>query len=556
VHGFEQIAVILAIAAVIGFIARSLAQPLIVAFIAVGILVGPVGFGIVEGQEEIAVLAEIGIALLLFVVGLKLDLHLIRTVGPVALAAGVGQIAFTSGIGFVLALLLGFDVTTSLYIAVALTFSSTIIIVKLLSDKGEIERPHGRIAMGILIVQDIAVVVVMIVLSAFSVEGGLAGQLGLVLLRSVAFLVAIAVLMRWVLPVLLHRLARTPELLVLFAIAWAVGLAAAGDALEFSGEVGAFLAGVSLASTPFREAIGSRLSTVRDFLLLFFFIDLGAGLDFGDAGANLFAAGVLSAFVLLGNPVIVMAIMGVMGYRRRVSFQTGLTVAQISEFSLIFVALGLSLGHITDATVGLVTTVGLITISLSTYLILNAEAIFDRLSPWLRVFERAHPGAGGLDEERDGVAPRVVVVGLGRYGTLVTERLRAAQVPVLGVDFDPEVLGRWGDEYADTVYGDAEDQDLPGSLPLDDVVWVVSTTGHVEADRSLIGALRDAGYTGAVAVTARHPADVTRLQEAGADRVLRPYEVAAADLLESLRDDLVLDTGAGRGADDDEDPGP
>ncbi|HUF31588.1 MAG TPA: cation:proton antiporter family protein [Acidimicrobiales bacterium] len=537
---FQQIAAVLAVTAAVGFVARRLSQPLIVAYIAVGILVGPVGIGVVEGQEEIAVLAEIGIALLLFVVGLKLDLHLIRTVGPVALASGLGQVAFTSAIGFVLALLLGFAPVTALYIAVALTFSSTIIIVKLLSDKGEMERPHGRIAMGILIVQDLVVVIVMIVLSAFGTDGdaSIPIQLGLVVVKGVAFLGGIVVLMRWVLTPLLHRLARTPELLVLFAIAWAVGLAATGEALDFSEEVGAFLAGVSLASTPYREAIGSRLATVRDFLLLFFFIDLGAGLDFGDAGANVAAALVLSLFVLIGNPIIVMTIMGVMRYRRRVSFSTGLTVAQISEFSLIFAALGLSLGHITEAAVGLITTVGLITISMSTYLILNSEAIFERLSPALRIFERNDAREASFGAASDHPPPRVIVVGLGRYGTMVMEQLHEAGVPALGIDNDPDALGRWADDLANTAYGDAEDQDLPEMLPLDDVVWVVSTSGHLPADRALISALRDHGYRGSIAVTSRHPADVDLLEKAGADRVLRPYALAASHLISDLREAL------------------
>jgi Kef-type K+ transport system membrane component KefB len=535
-HVFQQIAAVLFIAAVVGAFARWLGQPLIVAFIVVGIVVGPLGVGIVEDAEQIGVLAQIGIALLLFVVGLKLDLHLIRTVGPVALAAGLGQVGFTSAIGFLITLGLGYEPVTALYVAIALTFSSTIIIVKLLSDKNEIEQPHGRVAMGILIVQDLVVVLVMIMLTAFGerTDASLPVELGLVAVKGALFLGAIAILMRWVLTPLLHRLARTPELMVLFAIAWAVGLAAAGDLLGFSEEVGAFLAGVSIASTPYREAIGARLVSIRDFLLLFFFIDLGTSLDFGDAGTQLVAAIVLSVFVLVGNPIIVMAIMGVMRYRKRVSFSTGLTVAQISEFSLIFAALGLSLGHIDQSTVGLITTVGLVTIGLSTYLILNSNTIFERLAPFLGVFERDSARDVTFETADDLPAPRVVVFGLGRYGSQIIDHLVERDVPLLAVDFDPEALLRCEGRGVQTFYGDAEDQELPEALPLDQVEWVICTAAQLDTNLALVHALRHHGYRGRAALTAHTPADAERLRRAGVDRVLMPFTDAAGALVESM----------------------
>ena len=345
-NAFYEVAALLLIAAAVGAVAVRLRQPLIMGFIAVGILVGPV-LGLVTADEQIDLLAEMGIALLLFIVGLKLDLHLIRTMGPVALAAGLGQVIFTSVFGFLIALALGFELIPAIYVAIALTFSSTIIIVKLLSDKQEIDSLHGRIAIGLLIVQDIVVVLVMIALTAFGgQEGGFGRELLQVALQGAAFLVAIALLMRCVLPHLLRRLASSPELLVVFSIAWAVALSATGDFLGFSKEIGAFLAGVSLGSTEYRDAIGSRLTSLRDFLLLFFFISLGSEIELNLLGEQIGAGIVLSLFVLIGNPFILLVIIGIMGYRRRTGFLAGLTVVQISEFSLIFAGLGLTLGHI------------------------------------------------------------------------------------------------------------------------------------------------------------------------------------------------------------------
>jgi Kef-type K+ transport system membrane component KefB len=540
---FYQFTAILALAAGAGAIGLLLRQPLIVMFIAVGIGVGPTGLGLTRAGEGIELLAQMGIAVLLFLVGLRLDVHVIRNLGPVALATGLGQVVFTSVVGFVICLALGMAVVPSVYVAVALTFSSTIIIVKLLSDKREIDALHGRIAVGFLIVQDIVVVLVMIALSAFGTAGQIDNPITagmLIFGKGIVLLAVIALLMRYVLPPLVHQLARSQELLVLFAIAWAMILASAGDFLGFSKEVGAFLAGVSLASTPFRESIGGRLTSVRDFLLLFFFIELGAGLDLSLIGEQLAAASVLSVFVLVGNPLIVMIIMGYMGYRKRTGFLAGLTVAQISEFSLILGALGVTLGHISPATMGLITLVGLVTIGLSTYLILYSHPIYERIAPWLSLFERRVPF-----RERDGdtkvTAVGYILFGLGRYGSNIARILRHQGQSVLGVDFDPEVIAVWHKHHYPAQYGDAEDPELAASLPLERAQWVVCTAPRLETNLAVLKAVREFGYRGHVALTAHHAHDAVLLKERGANLVLMPFveaaEKAASELLNSPVDE-------------------
>ena len=525
-NAFAEIALTLLAAAVVGAVGTWLRQPLIVSFIAVGILVGPAGIGLVTQHEEIELLASIGISLLLFVVGLKLDFQTIRTLGPVALATGVGQIVVTSVVGFLIAVAMGMDTLTATYVAVALTFSSTIIIVKLLSDKHEIDALHGRIAVGFLIVQDLCVILVMIGITAIggerSADQSLMAHAATILVKGLGFLALVAVLAVRVLPATTTLLARSPELLVLAGIAWAVVLAAVGEVLGLSKEVGAFLAGASLASTPYREAIGSRLVTVRDFLLLFFFIDLGARLDLSILGATLGAATLFSAYVLIGNPIIMMAIMGMMGYRKRTAFLAGLTVAQISEFSLILAALGVSVGHLGPEAMGLITTVGLITIALSTYMIMYSARLYEWLAPWLGIFERRTPfreaGANtGAPQKAD-----VVVLGLGRYGGGIVRHLLLRHRRVIGVDFDPEALARWRKEGVSVVYGDASDPELFDHLPLAEVNWVVSTAPDIETSRVLLQHLRERGYTGKIAVACRSAdeGDVLRLQ--GADVLLRP----------------------------------
>lgn len=527
---FSEMAVLLLMAACIGVVGVRMRQPLIVAFIAVGILVGPSVLGWVSVNDQIDLLAKLGITLLLFVVGLKLDLHIIRTMGLVALATGLGQVIFTSFVGYLIALSFGMAPMAALYVAVALTFSSTIIIVKLLSDKREVDTLHGRIALGFLIVQDLVVVLVMIGLNALNktTELSLAHAAFAVLVKGGGFILAVGLVTRYVLPRLLHSMSHSRELLVLFGIAWAVALATTGASLGLSKEVGAFLAGVSLASTPYRDALGARLVSLRDFLLLFFFIDLGARLDLGLLGGQIFEALALSMFVLIGNPLIVMVIMGVLGYRKRTGFLAGLTVAQISEFSLILGALGLSLGHIDRETMGLITLVGLITISASTYMIIYSHQLYEKLAPWLKFFERQSPyrerESGAVFEE--GTAD-IVLFGMGRYGNGIAQALRARGCRMVCFDYNPQLV-RTGDAMGYTLlYGDAEDPEFVTSLPLSRIQWVVCTARELQVNQMLIQSLLSVGYMGRIAVTTNNPSEVAQLEQGGADLVLMPYADAA-----------------------------
>ena len=537
---FHELAAILMIAGIIGIVAQKLRQPLIISYILTGILVGPAALGWASGGSELKLLSSIGISVLLFVVGLKLDVGLIRSVGPVALATGLGQIVFTALFGFLLSLGLGFAPVKAIYIAVCLTFSSTIIIVKLLSDKREIDSLHGRIAVGFLVVQDIAVIMAMILLTSFANAGGggFASQALRLLLVGTAFVLGTAATMRWVMPPLLGRLAQNQELLVLFAVVWAVGLAALADSVSFSKEVGAFLGGVSIASTPYREAIASRLTGLRDFLLLFFFIDLGSGLNLSAAGLQLGPALVLSVLVLVGNPLIVVAIMGAMGYRRRTGLLAGLTVAQISEFSLILAALGLQLGQLGEGEVSLITLVGVITIGLSTYMILGSDRLYTWLQGPLRVFERAIPFSELKDSISGPARVDVVLLGLGRFGSAIYRQLQPYNLTILGIDFDPQALRVAAAEGLPVQYGDSEDPEFTSSLPLTFATVVVSTLPSLEANAAISHGLQSAGFLGHFIATAHNEAEVVRLEFLGAQRTLLPFLDAAERAAELIVEDL------------------
>jgi len=543
---FGEVAILLAMAAAIGFAGLMLRQPLIVSFIAVGLLAGPSVLDVVRSDEQIDFLAELGIAVLLFLVGTKLDVKLIRSLGVVALTTGLGQVAFTAVFGFLIGLALGLEPVASIYVAVALTFSSTIIIVKLLSDKREIDSLHGQIALGFLIVQDLVVVLSMIVLSTLGMgvaDDGGGGRIAAILVAAAGMLLLVVLFVRYLADPLTRRLARAPELLVIFAIALTAIFAAVADAVGLGKELGGLMAGVALASTPYRETIASRLAPLRDFLLLFFFIALGSSLELSQLGEHFNAAVIFSLFVLIGNPLIVLIIMGVMGYRARTGFLAGLTVAQISEFSLIFVAMGVSLGHVGGDMLGLVTLVGLVTIALSTYMITYSHRLFEWLEPYLGLFERRNTTREPADRSDGKQADRiqVVIFGLGRFGTALGQRLQHRGVRTLGVDFNPLAVNRWLALGLPAVHGDAGDAERVGILPVDSADWVVSTIPALARDLqqedprlSLLQSLKSANPAVRIAATSHSAMETRTLRDAGADIVLEPFQDGADRAVELL----------------------
>ncbi|WP_323037471.1 cation:proton antiporter [Pararhodobacter sp.] len=555
---FFEIAVLVLMAAGLGLAGLTLRQPLVVAFIAAGILAGPDVLGLGQSEAYIALLSQISIAVLLFLVGLKLDVSLMRNLGGVAVMAGVGQMVFTTALGVALGLALGLAPQAAFYVALGLSISSTIIIVKLLSDKHEIDALHGQITLGILIVQDIAVVLAMVVVSAIGAssvaETGMQavaeaeradGLLPLVV-GAVSLVAVVWVFVRWLAEPLLSVIARSPELVVIFAVGWAAGFAALADAAGLGQELGGLAAGVSLASTPFRDAIGARLAPLRDFLLLFFFLSLGAGLDLGGLSAQLFPALALSAFVLLGKPIIVTAIMGLLGYRARTGFLAGITLGQISEFSLIFMAMGVNLGHVGEDEAALVTLVALITIAVSVYAIAFSNRLLVLVEPVLGWFERSEPVREGQEDSPDqpGAGYDFVILGLGRYGVRIGQGLKARGFTLLGVDFDPEALRRWRALGMDAHFGDKSDPEFVAHLPLRGVRAVISTLppgrgalSDAELHPAFLHGLRAMGFTGEIAVTVNSRDEGDRFLALGATIVLAPFEDAAERAVEKIADE-------------------
>ena len=424
--------------------------PTIVSYILVGLfvgpftgLIGPSGTG--TASDSLQLIAEIGIALLLFLVGLELSLQKIRDVGRVAVWAGLGQVAFTAAGGFLLSTLLGFNVMESIFLSTALTFSSTVIVVKLLDQKRELDSLYGRIAVGIFLVQDLVAIVILTfvaglgspeVFDAVAMFRSLARAfLGMGGLLAVSMLAA-----RYLLPRPFGWAVRSMQTLFLWSVFWCFALVVGAEELGLSPEIGAFLAGVSLAQLDCSQELRRRLHPLMNFFIAIFFISLGAQMQLDAAMEHAWAGAVLSLFVIVGNPLIFIWIIARNGFSERVSFLTGVTVAQISEFSFIFAALGVSSGLIDLSILSVIALIGLVTIGVSTYMILYNHQLYAwfRGGRLLGLF-----GAGHHDDAPAAPASlggHIIVVGMNALGRELVDRLCRRGETVLAIDTDPRKL--------------------------------------------------------------------------------------------------------------------
>lgn len=535
---FLEIGAILGLALVGGLLAKFLKQPIIVSYIVVGVVGGPAVLGILSGEGDIKLLAKLGIAMLLFLVGLKLDVHLIRQIGPVALLTGFGQVVLTAGGGYLAAIALGWSGVDAIYIALALTFSSTIIVIKMLGDRREIDQLHGRIAVGVLIVQDILVVIAMLAIVTVGQPGesmlliDIAWTLG----GGLLFLLAVGALARYVLPRLLDWMARSQELTLVFGVSWAVALAAASAWLGLSMEIGAFVAGVALASTPYRESLGARLVNLRDIMVLFFFIELGSSLTLDGAVSQLVPALILTACVLVGKPVIVLLVMGLQGYRARVSFRTGLVLAQISEFSLILIALALSVGQVDNDVVSLVTLVAIFTITISAYFISYQQHILKAFDPLLRRIDGDRTLRAEVSKESHPYD--AIVIGVGRLGSDIVKGLRDEGAELLVVDQDPRALKSIDRFDVDTLFGDASDPDFLKVLPIHETQTVVCAAPDRATNLVVLETIQRLGFTGNVCLTALDRATADTFESYEQVTVIRPFQMAAQSVVINMRSRL------------------
>jgi Kef-type K+ transport system membrane component KefB/voltage-gated potassium channel Kch len=516
---FIELTIVIIMAVLVSIIIRFFRQPLIIGYIITGILLGPFFLNVVRSADTISLFSQIGIAFLLFAVGLNLNPKLIKDIGKVSLITGIGQVLFTSVIGFIICRMLGLPELTSIYLAVALTFSSTIIIMKLLSDKKDLEKLYGRIAIGFLIVQDLIAILILFAVSSFSNSFLLEDILINSMAKGVLILLLIFVASIRILPRLTKFIAYSQELLLLFSIGWCFAIATLFYYFNFSIEAGALVAGISLSLSPYHYEISSKIRPLRDFFIILFFVMLGSQLVFGNYN-YLYVSIILALFILVGNPLIVMVLMGLLGYTKRNSFMAGLTVAQISEFSLVLIAMGVKLGHLSADILSLVTLVGLATIGASSYMIIYSDRLYSVFSKYLSVFERKEKKSQKKYKDEN---YEVLLFGYNRIGFDVLLSLKKISKRFAVIDYDPDIVINLAKQGYECKYGDASDIELLNDLNFSKTKMAVSTIPEIETNLVLINHIREINKNCIIVVVSHQIDEALRLYEAGASYVIMPH---------------------------------
>ncbi len=519
---FIQLSIIVIAAVVISAIMKLLKQPLIIGYIITGIIMGPNILNMADTSDSIPAFAQIGVALLLFMVGLNLNPKIIKDIGRTSLILGTAQILLTSAIGFFIIRAFGFSSITSLYISVALAFSSTIIVMKLLADKKDTETLYGGISVGLLIVQDLVAIILLLIVSSMTSEANLRVFAVETLVKGAGLFLFVLIAGIYLMPKLTKRVAESQEFLFLFSIGWAFALSALFYYLNFSMEIGALLAGVTLSMSAYRYEISSKMKPLRDFFIIMFFILLGSQAMLTNISAYILPIIVLSLFVLVLKPIIVIIIMGMLGYTKRNSFLTGLTMTQISEFSLILIALGIKVGHASDEILSLVTIIGIITIAVSSYLILYGNKIYERLSKYLEVFERK---GRKIDEHKyqKNADYDIFLFGYNRIGYDLVESFKKMRKKFLIVDYNPETIQNLVREGIECRYGDAGDYELLNELNFTKAKMIISTIPDRETNLLLINKIKEINKKTIIIVVSHQIDEAIDLYEAGATYVVMPH---------------------------------
>lgn len=535
---FIELSAIIVISTALALLAKVIKQPIILAFIGTGVILGPVGLNILKSHELIDVLSSFGIALLLYMVGIELDIKKFKSLSWPTLLAGFGQILGTGTVGWLVGRLLGFSAVEAWFIAVTLTLSSTIIVVKLLSEKRQLESLYGRITVSILLLQDFAAILALLLLESYGQSAGVSipwATLGILLLKTIAIASGAYVLAKFVFRNIFLFIGRSQELLFLWSIAWCVLFAAVAILWDYPMAISVFFAGIAIGSLDYNYEIAARIRSLRDFFIVIFFTFLGSQLVL-TLDTHLFvSAMILSLFVLVGNPIIVYVLLRLLRHHERTAFYAGLTMAQISEFSFILANQGLKHSLITQELVAMIAVIGLLTMVVSTYLITYNEIIYGWLAPLLRWLPLPKSNGAMADVIPADLKNHVVIFGYHVSVDAVLTQLKADKETVVVIDYNPDNAALVKQQGVYYIYGDMREETILQEADLAAAKMIISIVPYHEATMSLLQYIKHFKLNSQVVVTARYQMDVEQYYAAGATYVLHPESITLQYLAKELK---------------------
>ncbi len=539
---FSEIAVVIVTAAVLAITFRFLKQPALLAYMLTGILLGPLNIFNFAHFDSLKTLGQLGITLLLFMLGLELKLKELKTIGKTAIIAGTAQMGITFFLAFLISQGIGFDLITCVYLAIALSFSSTIAIVKLLSDKKDLNSLHGKLAIGILLIQDFFAVIAIIFLNNPLSGGGVMvlSQIFLLLLKIIVIGGWVVVISEYIFPRVLPKISKSSESLFLFSLGWLFAITAfvASPFIGFSLEIGGFLAGLALANTHENYQIVARMRALRDFFITIFFVSLGFEMTFDNIGVYLIPILIFSVFILLVKPYLVAWIIGLMGFKKRTSFFVGVSLGQISEFSLLLLFIGKEKGLFSEGLVSAMILTSMITFVFSTYLIQKTHFLYEEGGKFFFIPQRKRKNGVDItvEGEFDHLKNHVILVGGHQMGQSIIHALKNTKEQVLVVDFDPDIVKKLKEKEIPVFFGDIADPEIQERAGFDRAKLVISTVPDLEDNLLLLEGLQHENKKATIVVVALDGEDAKTLYKAGADYVVLPHLVGGHHLAKILVD--------------------
>ncbi|MBD3259180.1 hypothetical protein GF371_00955 [Candidatus Woesearchaeota archaeon] len=535
---FIGLAVIIVATTFFGYLMRLLKQPLIPAYVIAGLLLGPSGLILfapkinipivtkiigaitITNNDMVSTLSVMGIALMLFIVGLEIDFKKLKTVSLISSIGGSIQIIILFVAGYLIASLLGFVPLHATYLGLVLAFSSTVVVIKLLSDKRELDTLHGRIVLGILLVEDIFAIIAISIVS--TTDSASAYVLLLSLVKALLVFGVAIFAGKFIFPHMFKFAAKSSELLFLLAVAICFLFAAVFNIIGLSIIIGAFIAGVALGNLEYNIEIISRIKPLKDFFATIFFASLGLQLSIVAIKHIWLPLIIFVLFITFVKPLITQVLCSLFGYKKKVGFLSGLALSQTSEFSLIIISTGLVLGHVTPSIFGLVILLAIITMVVTTYKVQYDHELYRKFAKKLSIFEKLMPVKHGLEYIRE-KKHDVVLCGYNRIGSLVFTTLKKLKKEILVVDYNPEVIKRLMGKKIHCIYGDVGDIEIIERMNLKNVKMLISTVPETATNLLLIKKSKEYNPSIIVLVRASQIDDALALYDQGADYVILPH---------------------------------
>jgi Kef-type K+ transport system membrane component KefB len=512
---FIKLTLLFSFVFLISLILSYIKQPLIIGYILSGILAGNYFLGYTEFEEFLSLFSKLGIAFMLFIVGLQLKLKNLKEIGRQSLIIGFLQVLITTSLGFLITINIGFNYLESLYLAIALAFSSTIIIIKLIYDKNDIEKLYSKLAIGILIIQDLIAILFLIFLPTLQNHQLLSNGLAIEkLILSILLIFIIPYLSFRLLPHFENFLARSRDLLFIFSIFFLFFVASIFDLMTIGIEIGALVAGFSLANLKISQEISSRLKPIKDFFLIIFFTYLGINIFIPQLKDNLKYVLIIFLFVMI-KPVILFSLAQLFKINKKTSFTLSLTSAQISEFSFILINLGKDLGHVNNDLLSIISLVGLSSIFISSYLIYHSEKIYEL------VFKKTLKVKSGLKTDHQLLANdyQILLIGCDRTGYSILINLEDLKNKILIIEYNYEKFKELLTKGYQVVYVDAEEVEFWESFNFNNIKLIISTISNFKTNLIILRHYKKNNPKGIFICNSYHFQDTVELYKEGADYV-------------------------------------